>query len=120
MIKKFGSDITLNVIASVVASVIFLIAGFFWGKYQEHQKFGKNLDQYDFYPFEVNRENIPEFKLTDFRLGMHYFLKNDDYTAARQLMRENSSAPPFRFIVRNLGWSVPFASTSMSITSLTT
>jgi len=86
MIKKFGSDITLNVIASVVASVIFLIAGFFWGKYQEHQKFGKNLDQYDFYPFEVNRENIPEFKLTDFRLGMHYFLKNDDYTAARQLI----------------------------------
>jgi len=86
MIKKFGSDITLSVIASVVASVIFLIAGFFWGEYQEHQKFGKNLDQYDFYPFEVNRENIPEFKLTDFRLGMHYFLKNDDYTAARQLI----------------------------------
>src|SRR5437588_487194 len=86
MIKKLGSDITVNIIASVVASVIFLIAGFFWGKYQERQKFGKNLDQYDFYPFEVNRENIPEFKLTDFRLGMHYFLKNDDYTAARQLI----------------------------------
>ena len=86
MIKGLGGDLTVNVIASIIASLVLLAAGFFWGKYQEHQKFGKNLDQYDFYPFEVNRENIPEFKLTDFRLGMHYFLKNDDYTAARQLI----------------------------------
>ncbi len=29
---------------------------------------------------------MPEFNLKDFRLGMHYFLKNNDYTAARQLI----------------------------------
>src|SRR5207247_5251157 len=81
-----GSDITVNVIASVIASVVFLIAGFFWGKYHERHEYGKNLDQYDFYPFEVNRDNVPEFKLNDFRLGMHYLLKNTDYTAARQLI----------------------------------
>src|SRR5258708_18767333 len=86
MIKKFGSDVTVNVIASVVASLIFLIAGFFWGRYQERQNFGKNLEEYDFYPFDVNRDNIPEFKLKDFRLGMHYLLNNTDYTAARQLI----------------------------------
>src|SRR5258708_14886583 len=86
MIKKFGSDVTVNVIASVVASLIFLIAGFFWGRYQERQNFGKNLEEYDFYPFDVNRDNVPEFKLNDFRLGMHYFLNNTDYTAARQLI----------------------------------
>ena len=40
----------------------------------------------DFYPFNINRDNIPEFSLKDFRLGMHYFLKNDDHTAARQLI----------------------------------
>jgi len=73
-------------IASVIASVVFLIAGFFWGKYHERHEYGKNLDQYDFYPFEVNRDNVPEFKLNDFRLGMHYLLKNTDYTAARQLI----------------------------------
>src|SRR5712692_9046502 len=84
MIK--GSDITVNVIASVIASIILLIAGFLWGKYEERHEFGKNLEEYDFYPYDVNRENVPEFNLKDFRLGMHYFLKNNDYTAARQLI----------------------------------
>src|SRR5205814_89111 len=45
-----------------------------------------NLEDYDFYPFTINRENFPEFNLKDFRLGTHYFLKNNDYTAARQLI----------------------------------
>src|SRR5437763_17020275 len=34
----------------------------------------------------VTRENFGEFSLRDFRLGMHYFLKNEDHTAARQLI----------------------------------
>ena len=84
MIK--GSDITINVIASVIASVILLIAGFLWGKYKERRRFGRNLEEYDFYPFTINRDNLPEFNLKDFRLGVHYFLKNNDYTAARQLI----------------------------------
>jgi len=82
-----SSDITVNVIASIIASLILLTAGFFWGKYKERRrKFGRNLDEYDFYPFTVTRENFGEFSLKDFRLGMHYFLKNEDYTAARQLI----------------------------------
>src|SRR4051794_24176374 len=81
-----GSDITINVIASVIASVILLTLGFAWGKYKERRRFGRNLEEYDFYPFTINRENVPEFNLKDFRLGVHYFLKNNDYTAARQLI----------------------------------
>src|SRR5438270_5670106 len=84
MIK--GSDITVNVIASVIASIILLIAGFLWGKYKERRRFGRNLEEYDFYPYTINRDNLPEFNLKDFRLGMHYFLKNNDYTAARALI----------------------------------
>lgn len=86
MIKGLESDITVNVIASIIASLVLLAAGFLWGKYKERRKFGRNLEEYDFYPFAINRENIPEFNLKDFRLGMHYFLKNNDYTAARQLI----------------------------------
>jgi predicted transcriptional regulator YheO len=82
----FSSDITLNVIASIIASAFLLLVGFLWGKYKERRKFGRNLDEYDFYPFTINRENVPEFNFKDFRLGMHYFLKNNDYTAARQLI----------------------------------
>jgi predicted transcriptional regulator YheO len=82
----FGNDITANVIASVIASIILLGAGFLWGKYKERQRFGKKLEEYDFYPYIINRDNFPEFSLRDFRLGMHYFLRNFDPTAARQLI----------------------------------
>src|SRR2546422_7204277 len=87
MINALQSEIGINVIASIIASLFFLAAGFVWGKYKERRrKFGRNLDEYDFYPFTVSRENFGEFSLKDFRLGMHYFLKNEDHTAARQLI----------------------------------
>ena len=87
MIKAFQSELSINVIASIIVSLLFLSAGFVWGKYKERRrKFGRNLEEYDFYPFIVSRENFGEFSLKDFRLGMHYFLKNQDHTAARQLI----------------------------------
>jgi predicted transcriptional regulator YheO len=86
MIKGLSGDVTVNVIASIIASLVLLAAGFLWGKYKERRKYGRNLEDYDFYPFTINRENFPEFNQKDFRLGMHYFLKNNDYTAARQLI----------------------------------
>src|SRR5262249_209361 len=87
MIKALQSELGVNVVASVIVSLLFLAAGFAWGKYKERRrKFGRNLEEYDFYPFTVSRENFGEFSLKDFRLGMHYFLKNEDRTAARQLI----------------------------------
>jgi predicted transcriptional regulator YheO len=82
----FGNDITINVLASVIASGILLSAGFLWGKYKERKRFGRRLEEYDFYPYTVNRDNFPEFNANNFRLGMHYFLRNNDPTAARQLI----------------------------------
>ena len=58
----------------------------FLGRKSTEQRSGRNLEDYDFYPFVINRDNVPEFSLKDFRLGMHYFLKNEDHTAARQLI----------------------------------
>jgi predicted transcriptional regulator YheO len=87
MIKALQSELSSNLIASIVVSVFSLATGFLWGKYKERRrKFGRNLEEYDFYPFMVTRENFGEFSLKDFRLGMHYFLKNEDRTAARQLI----------------------------------
>jgi len=82
----FGSDITVNVVASIIASAILLGAGFLWGKYKERKRYGRKLEEYDFYPYIINRDNFPEFNLNHFRLGMHYFLRNFDPTAARQLI----------------------------------
>ncbi len=82
----FGNDITVNVLASIIASAILLGAGFLWGKYKERRRFGRQLEEYDFYPYTINRDNFPEFNLNNFRLGIHYFLRNTDPTAARQLI----------------------------------
>src|SRR4051794_26240561 len=87
MINVFQNELSINVIASIIVSLMFLGAGFVWGKYKERRrKFGRNLEEYDFYPFTITRENFGEFNLNNFRLGMHYFLKNEDHTAARQLI----------------------------------
>ena len=87
MISALQSEIGINVVASIIASAFFLAAGFIWGKYKERRrKFGRNLEEYDFYPFTISRENFGEFNLNNFRLGIHYFLKNEDHTAARQLI----------------------------------
>jgi len=87
MIKALQSELGINIIASIIASFVFLAAGFVWGRYKERRrKFGRNLEEYDFYPFTVSRENFGEFSLKDFRLGVHYFLKNENHTAARQLI----------------------------------
>src|SRR5216110_379667 len=87
MTRAVQSELSVNVIASIIVSLLFLATGFLWGKYKEQRrKFGRNLEEYDFYPFTVTRDNFGEFSLRDFRLGMHYFLKNEDHTAARQLI----------------------------------
>src|SRR4030095_7371821 len=86
MIKGLSGDVTVNVIASIIASLVLLAAGFLWGKYKERRNDRRKLEESDFYPYSVTRENFGEFNLNNFRLGMHYFLKNNDYTAARQLI----------------------------------
>ena len=94
--SNFGSDITVNVIASIIASAILVGLGFLFGKYRERKHFGKKLEDYDFYPYSTNRDNFSEFSLKDFRLGMHYFLRNFDPIAARQLIfigEQNSVRP---------------------------
>jgi predicted transcriptional regulator YheO len=87
MIEALQSELGVNIIASIIVSTLFLTIGFGWGKYRERKReFGKQLAEYDFYPFTVTRENFGEFNLRNFRLGMHYLLKNRDHTAARQLI----------------------------------
>ncbi len=87
LLSEIEHSIVVPVITEVVVSLLLFAGGYFIGKYRERLKErGKNLDEYDFYPFEADKNNVPQVNLKDFRLAVHYFLKNKDHTAAQQLI----------------------------------
>ncbi len=74
-------------VVELVVSLVLVLGGYLVGSYRERRSMkGRSLDEYDFYPYESTRENFAEFSLKDFRLGVHYFLRNRDARAARQLI----------------------------------
>ena len=74
-------------LVELVVSLVLVLGGYLVGSYRERRSMkGRSLDEYDFYPYESTRENFAEFSLKDFRLGVHYFLRNRDARAARQLI----------------------------------
>jgi predicted transcriptional regulator YheO len=74
-------------VAEIAGGLLLIAAGYLIGRYRERKRLrGRSLDDYDFYPYTSTRENFAEFSLKDFRLGIHYFLRNTDARAARQLI----------------------------------
>lgn len=77
----------VNILSGLIVSFILFGIGYFIGKKKEREKYkGKNLEEYDFYPFDLDKDKRLYFDLKDFRLGIYYLLKNRDYLAARQLI----------------------------------
>ena len=76
-----------TMLSEFAASALLVAAGFLVGRYRERRRLrGKDLHQYDFYPYVATAEKFAEFSLKDFRLGVHYLLRNPDARAARQLI----------------------------------
>lgn len=76
-------DIAVNLI---VSAMVFG-AGFLIGKYRQRSLMrGRNLEQYDFYPFEVDVDGFPNFSPELFRRGVDSLLEKKDATAAAQLI----------------------------------
>jgi len=77
------SDITIN----IVASLIFLGAGYLFGKYRERQSLlGKNLEEYDFYPFSLDDTQRLHFDISQFKEAVTHFLAKSNPIAAGQLV----------------------------------
>lgn len=77
----------LEVVINVLASAILVFGGFVGGKYRERRlQKGRNLEDYDFYPFGVDDTRQLFFDLEKFRQAVRYFLKHRDDVAARQLI----------------------------------
>ncbi|GAC1460742.1 MAG: hypothetical protein PVSMB6_20940 [Steroidobacteraceae bacterium] len=76
-----------TMLSEFTASALLLVTGFSVGRYRERKRLrGKNLHEYDFYPYVPTAEKFAEFSLKDFRLGVHCLLRNHDARAARQLI----------------------------------
>ena len=76
-----------DVAANLVVSLIIFAGGFLIGKWRGRRLArGRNLEQYDFYPFVVDKDGFPEFNLALFEKGVRHFLKNADANAATQLI----------------------------------
>ncbi len=76
-----------EVVINVFASAILLVFGYLGGQYRERRlNRGKNLEEYEFYPFTLDEKKILFFDLEKFRTGVQYFLKHRDNFAARQLI----------------------------------
>jgi predicted transcriptional regulator YheO len=83
----FGAEWLSGLAMDLTASGLLLGAGFVVGRYRERKRQqGRALTEYDFYPYVATTEKFAEFSLKDFRLAMHYFLRNLDRRAARQLI----------------------------------
>ena len=76
-----------SVLSELTVSLFLLGAGFLIGRYRERLRLkGRNLTEYDFYPYVSTPEKFAEFSVKDFRLATHYFLRNVDRRAAHQLI----------------------------------
>lgn len=76
-----------ELLINIFASIILIGSGYVGGKYRERnaQK-GRNLEDYDFYPFGLDERKSLYFDMEKFDLGVRYFLRHRDAVAARQLI----------------------------------
>lgn len=72
---------------SLAVSLVLFAAGFLVGKYRQRSlQRGRNLEQYDFYPFKVDAAGFPTFDLALFRRGVDHLLGRSDRTAAAHMI----------------------------------
>jgi predicted transcriptional regulator YheO len=76
-----------NVVADLIVSVLLAGAGFLVGRYRERIRLaGRDLHEYDFYPYVPTAEGFTAFSLGDFKRATQHFLRDTDRRAARQLI----------------------------------
>jgi len=76
-----------DVAANLIVSLIVFTGGFLIGKWRlRRQLRGRNLEQYDFYPFVADANGFPQFSLEQFEHGVQHLLKRADATAAGQII----------------------------------
>lgn len=77
----------LNIIYGIVASGVFVGIGFLYGRYKERkEKAGKPLEEYAFYPFSIDENNMLQFNFDLFNQAVDVLINKKDYQAGKQLV----------------------------------
>jgi len=77
----------LNIIYGLIASAVFVGIGFLYGRYKERIKNkGRNLENYNFYPFSLDEKKMLQFDFDKFNKAVASLIKNKDSQAGRQLV----------------------------------
>ena len=80
-------DMISELVVNVLASAILLGFGYLYGQYRERRlHLGKNLEEYEFYPFELDEKKNLFFEMEMFNTGVSHFLRQRDNIAAWQLI----------------------------------
>jgi predicted transcriptional regulator YheO len=76
-----------EIATSLLVSLILFSGGFLLGKWRGRRALrGRNLEQYEFYPFSVDADGFPQFNLAHFERGVKHLLRHADQTAASQMV----------------------------------
>jgi predicted transcriptional regulator YheO len=77
----------LNILYGIVASALFVGVGYLYGRYKERrEKEGRALEDYPFYPFTMDENNMLQFNYELFNEGVNFLIKHKDYHAGNQLV----------------------------------
>ncbi|HEX5648909.1 MAG TPA: PAS domain-containing protein [Steroidobacteraceae bacterium] len=80
---SLARDIGINLLVSLVLFAV----GYLVGRWRVRRQLrGRNLEQYDFYPFADDADGFPQFSLEQFERGVRHLLRHADATAASQMI----------------------------------
>lgn len=87
MLETVSTAWLMDLATNLLVSLILFAVGFLVGKRRERALLaGRNLEQYDFYPFTVDEDGFPAFSLPHFQRGVQHLLRRPDAMAAAQLI----------------------------------
>jgi predicted transcriptional regulator YheO len=82
-VAELAREFGINLLASLVLFVI----GYLVGRWRTRRQLrGRNLEQYDFYPFTNDGDGFPQFCLEQFERGVRHLLRHADANAACQMI----------------------------------
>jgi hypothetical protein len=82
-IASLARDIGVN----LLVSLLVFAGGYLIGRWRVRRQLkGRNLEQYDFYPFLADADGFPQFSLPHFEQGVDHLLKHADANAAGQMI----------------------------------